>query len=181
MFEGTHVYRVAEGGDDLHRRSFLDTPRALAVRTREFARLTDAVASGAAALWSAGAEERDKPVVRRSPDRCIVQLGPVALTAAWLRSTLDSVAHGELLLIVWRGVIAAPGPYVPDRTTARCIPVRSATALWEEVFAAAGTDEASWLWRPADAQIGGLSSADLADRCVARLRQAHDGEGEVDR
>jgi hypothetical protein len=188
MFEGRQTHRAGESGDGLNRRPFLDSHGALAVRRREFERLTDAIMRGAAALSPADAEPADRAVMRRSPDRCIVQLGPAALTVAWLRGALDSVAGGELLVIVWRGVIAATRPYGRDRTTAQCTPVRSATALWEEVLAAAGTDEASWLWRRVGAGIGGFSSADLTERCVDRLRQARDGaadwlahEGEPDR
>lgn len=182
MFEGRQTHRPAGSAERLNHRPFLDSHGALAVRRREFERLTDAIMRGAAALSPADAEPADRPVMRRSPDRCIVQLGPVALTVAWLRGTLDTVAGGELLVIVWRGVIAAARPYGRDRTTAQSTPVRSATAVWEEVLAAAGTDEASWLWRRIGADVGAdiceFSSAGLTERCVDRLRQARDGDGD---
>ena len=47
-----------------------------------------------------------EPVVRRSPARCLVQLGPVALTVAWLQRAQGTVADGELLVVVWRGEVA---------------------------------------------------------------------------
>lgn len=157
------------------RRPFLDSHRALSARTREFGRLTDAVVRGVAALHAASAEPGAEPVVRCSPERCLVQFGPVALTVAWLRRTLDSAAEGELLVIVWRGMITPAGRYLPDRTTTLCTPVRSATVMWEEVLTAVAADEPSWLWRPTGADIGGYRSVELAERCVERLRLAYAG------
>lgn len=149
-------------------RPYLTSHRALAACTREFARLTTAVGKGAADLTD-GVE--DKLDVRLSPDRCVVQLGPVALTIGWLRRTLDSVEQGELLIMVWQGAIARRGAYHADRPAP--VAPQQATVLWEEAFTAAGTDESSWLWRPADVDVGGYSSSELAERCVERLRRAH--------
>src|SRR5688500_4515349 len=72
-----------------HRQSFLSSHRALAACTREFARLSDEIRQSVAALQGVSADE--KAAVRQSPDRCIVQLGPVALTIAWLRKGSDLV------------------------------------------------------------------------------------------
>lgn len=96
----------------------------------------------------------------------------MALTLAWLRHTLDSAAEGELLVVVWRGLIASRSITASDRTTTNCTPVRSATVVWEEVLQAVAVDEPSWLWRPAGADIGGYRSAELAERCVERLQLA---------
>ena len=154
-------------------RPFLSSHRALSVRLREFDRLTHAAVLGLT-TGVTPATETEQPVVRRSPDRCLIQLGPVALTLAWLRHTLDSVADGELLVVVWRGLIA-PGVSASDRTTTLCTPVRSATVIWEEVLHAVAIDEPSWRWRPAGTDIGGYSSTELAERCVDRLRSAAAG------
>ena len=170
MLATSHDRNAVEDRSDS--RSFLSSHRALAVRSREFERLTAATVAGVTALYGLGAQQIEKPVVRRSPDRCLVQFGPVALTVAWLRHTLDSVAEGELLVIVWRGIIAPSGRFGSDRTTTACTPVRSASVLWEEAFKASAADEASWLWRPADVDIGGYQGAELAERCVERLRLA---------
>jgi hypothetical protein len=164
--------RDSADADRMDPRPFLSSHRALAVRSREFERLTAATVAGVTALHALSAQQIEKPVVRRSPDRCLVQFGPVALTVAWLRHTLDSVAEGELLVIVWLGMIAPRGRFGSDLTTTACTPVRSATVLWEEAFKASAADEASWLWRPADVDIGGYRSAELAERCVERLRLA---------
>jgi hypothetical protein len=164
--------RDSADADRIDPRPFLTSHRALAVRSREFERLTSAAVAGVAGLHALAAEPTEKPVVRRSPDRCLIQSGPVALTVAWLRHTLDSVADGELLVIVWRGLIAPHGRFGSDLTTTACTPVRSATVLWEEAFKASATDEASWLWRPSAVDIGGYQSAKLAERCVEQLRVA---------
>jgi hypothetical protein len=151
-------------------RPYLDSHRALAACSREFARLAEDVVNGVAALHAAGVQ--DEPQVRLSPGRCIVQVGPVALTLAWLRSTLGSVTDGQLLAIVWEGTVAPRAEHHPERTATRP-PPRPATALWEEVFSAVAASEASWTWQPARADVGGYSSTDLAARCVERLGRAH--------
>lgn len=152
------------------RPSFLASHRALAVCSRELGRLTTDVVRGAAML---GSDVEQKSVERLSPGRCIVQLGPVALTLTWLRSTIDSVADGDLLVIVWRGAVAPRAEHLPERMTTRRQPI-AATALWEGVFVAAGSDEASWTWQAKDAGAAGYSSADLAAQCVERLRTAYE-------
>ena len=96
-----------------HRQSFLSSHRALAACTREFARLSEEIRQGVAALHGVSADE--KTTVRQSPDRCIVQLGPVALTIAWLRNSSDLVEAGELLAIVWRGAVAPSQRVSPER------------------------------------------------------------------
>ncbi|HUF26967.1 MAG TPA: hypothetical protein VMM18_08325 [Gemmatimonadaceae bacterium] len=152
------------------RKSFLGTYRALAACTREFAQLTDEVVKRAGALHTAGLA--DKPVVRQMPGRCIVQLGPVALTLAWLRSTLDSVADGELLVIVWRGAVAPRGDHQPERTRETSTP-RTAKVLWEDVLIAVAASSADWTWQAKRADGGSFSSTALADHCVEQLRAAH--------
>ena len=162
-------------GDDRHSRfgpSFLDSHRALAVCTRELARLADEVVRGVAAL--AGAAAAEKTTVRRSPDRCIVQLGPVALTIAWLRGTHDAVAAGELLVIVWRGAVAPRPRLQPERPATGPAPL-GATPLWEQVLTPKGDSEETWAWQPEDDddRVERCSSAELAARCVGRLRAAY--------
>jgi hypothetical protein len=150
---------------------FLASHRALAACAREFARLADEITRGVAAL-PAGTEE-EKVTVRRSPDRCIVQLGPVALTIAWLRGNNDAVAAGELLVIVWRGAVAPRSRHQPERPAAGPSPL-GATPLWEQVLAAVGDSEVAWAWQAqGDDAIGRCSSAELAARCVGRLRTAY--------
>ena len=167
--------RFASAGTDrqpFERQPYLATHRALAACTREFSRLSTDVVRGAAALHADGVAV-EKPVVRQSPGRCIVQLGPVAVTLAWLRSTVDSPADGELLVIVWRGAVAPRGDHIPERApTPRS--AAPAVALREESFVAEAESEESWTWRqPKRADAGACSSAELAARCVERLRLAH--------
>ncbi|MGH7647231.1 MAG: hypothetical protein ACREND_03870 [Gemmatimonadaceae bacterium] len=153
------------------RPSFLASHRALAICSRELARLAVDVVRAAGALCGSGVD--DKPVERVSPGRCIVQLGPVALTLTWLRSTIDTVADGDLLVIGWRGSVAPRGEHLPERMTERASPL-APVALWEDVFSAAGTDEASWIWRLKNSGTGGYSSTELADLSVERLRLAYE-------
>lgn len=158
--------------EDRHARfgvPFLASQRAVAACTRELARLGDEVMRGVAALPGAADE---KATIRRSPDRCIVQLGPVALTIAWLRSSHDAVAAGELLVIVWRGAVAPRRSHHPERPATGSAPV-GATPLWEQVLVAAGDSEETWAWRQHTDEIARCSSAELAARCVGRLRAAY--------
>jgi hypothetical protein len=161
--------------EDRHSRygvPFLASHRALAACSRELARLADEVVRGVAALSAAASA--DKPTVRRSPDRCIVQLGPVALTIAWLRGAHDAVDAGELLVIVWHGAVAPRTRHQPERPAATPATV-GATPLWEQVLTAVGDSEETWAWQPQgdEPMIGRCSSAELATRCVGRLRAAY--------
>jgi hypothetical protein len=158
------------------RQPFLTTHRAIAVCAREFTRLTEEVEQSLAALVAAGMEET--PVVRLSPTRCIVQLGPVALTIAWLRSRLDAVAEGELLVIVWQGAVARHRDHHPERPldVSRTVP---ASVLWEDVLVAAAASETSWTWRPVSTDDAAYTSPELAARCVTRLRLAHGQSSDV--
>lgn len=165
------VEHVAGDSDRREGQPFLETHRALAACTREFGRLADGVVHGVAGLRAAGVEEQ--PVVRQSPGRCIVQLGPVALTVAWLRSTLDSVAKGELLVVVWQGAVAPPREHHPERT-ATAHATRSASVLWEQALTVVAPTDALWTWKPDSAGSEGYSSAELAAECVQRLGAAYE-------
>lgn len=154
----------------LDRPSFLASHRALAVCTREFGKLGDGVIEGVELLAASGAVE--KPTVRSMPGRCIVQLGPVALTIAWLRSTLDSVADGQLLVMLWQGSVAPKVARLPEQQAGRGMAAAVPVALREETLSAAGTDEASWCWRLAE-DVQDFTSAELADRCVKLLHEAY--------
>jgi hypothetical protein len=112
-------------------------------------------------------------VVRQSPTRCIVQLGPVALTVAWLRSAVDSIAFGQLLIIVWRGMVAPPQDLRPERAAAPRGSRAPATALWEEVLVPDATSADDWRWRSNAPNGGRHTSTELAAHCVARLRVAY--------
>ena len=171
MFGSSSAHRLVDDRPGRHGHPFLASHRAFAACTREFARLSDEVSRLVATLAGATAEE--KATVRRSPDRCIVQLGPVALTIAWLRGNHDSVAAGELLVIVWRGAVAPRTRHEPERPAAGPAPL-GATPLWEQVLTAVGDSEEAWAWQPHGAdEIAGCSSNDLAVRCVGRLRAAY--------
>jgi hypothetical protein len=166
----TSSHRLVDDRPSRYGQPFLASHRALAACTRELARLSDEVVVGVVALAGAVAEE--KAAVRRSPDRCIIQLGPVALTLAWLRSSRDSVATGELLVIVWRGAVAPRQQHQPERPATRPTAI-PATVLWESVLTAAADSEEAWAWEPRAADMRRCSSKELAARCVEQLRVAY--------
>jgi hypothetical protein len=164
-------HRVDDERRSRYRLPFLDSDRALAACARELVRLADEIVRRVAPL--PGTAPTEEATVRRSPERCIVQLGPVALTIAWLRGNHEAVAAGELLVIVWRGAVAPRTRQQPERPATGPAPL-GATPLWEQVLAAAGESEETWAWQPQDDdRLGRCSSAELAARCVARLRAAY--------
>jgi hypothetical protein len=147
--------------------------RANAACVRELARLHEEIAASLTdARVPADAKLSDEPVVRRSPARCLVQLGPVALTVAWLQRAQGTVADGELLIVVWRGEVAVRTPQGFERADQHS-GASSATALWESVLVVSAKSETDWGWTPVGAKGDALSSAALAHRCVERLRAAH--------
>ena len=148
--------------------------RANAACARELARLYDEIAGSLtdARLPADAKVAAEEPVVRRSPARCLVQLGPVALTVAWLQRAQGTVADGELLVVVWRGEVAVRTPQGFERAHQHS-GASSATALWETVLVVSAQSETQWGWAPAAGGGDAESSADLARRCVERLRAAH--------
>ena len=168
-----HITVRADGPAlDAHAR-YTASYRANAACVRELARLHEEIAallSDASAPPNASVLE--EPVVRRSPARCLVQLGPVALTVAWLQRAQGTVADGELLVVVWRGEVAVRTPQGFERAHQQS-GASSATALWESVLVVSAHSETDWAWTPADASGDALSSSALALRCVERLRAAY--------
>jgi hypothetical protein len=143
--------------------SYLRSSRALPACTREL----DHLAAGVAARATAAAAELGATVeVRRSPGRCIVQFGGVALTLSWVRDRVDTVADGCLLVNEWDGIVARGIVPSPERAPVRG--GRTATLLRERLFVADATQEKDWRWR--EEKGGGMhSSDDLAAQCVDSL------------
>jgi hypothetical protein len=162
---------------------YLTSHRATAACARELSRLHEAIADDLD-VWrssladpgeadGANARVPDAPVIRRSPARCLVQLGPVALTLAWLQRAQGTAADGELLVVVWRGAVASHTPSGFERVRDRVGP-RSAVALWEIVLTVAGDSETGLVWAPSPAGADEpMSSSLLARRCVERLAAAY--------
>jgi hypothetical protein len=146
--------------------------RANAACVRELARLHEEIAALLTDARVPADALSDEPVVRRSPARCLVQLGPVALTVAWLQRAQGTVADGELLIVVWRGEVAVRTPQGFERAHQHS-GASSATALWESVLVVSAKSETDWEWTPVGAKGDALSSAALAHRCVERLRAAY--------
>jgi hypothetical protein len=147
--------------------------RANAACVRELSRLHEEIVGSLTAERGIPADAViDEPVVRRSPARCLVQLGPVALTVAWLQRSQGTVADGELLVVVWRGEVAVRTPQGFERADQHS-GASSATALWESVLVVSARSETEWGWAPAGARGDAVSSSALAQRCVERLRAAY--------
>ena len=150
------------------RPEYLASHRSLAACQRELARLTATLSAEVEAIAD---REGETSTIRRTPDRCILQLGPVAITVAWLRTTVDSVAEGQLLVMVWRGTIAGRGKFTPERPSS--MPTSgSATIEWQDTLSAQATSEETWLWKSETGNKAGLSSDTLAELCMSKLRAA---------
>ncbi len=159
-------------GDEQHSResaTFLASHRANSALTRELERLVDEVARRAGAL------EAELPGVKvgvaRSPGRCVVQFGPVALTLSWVRVRGDSVTDGRLMIIEWVGTVRRGTERIPERAVHATAP-RPATVRREDVLVADATKEAGWLWRREGAAFGRHTSAELAAMHVDSLLAA---------
>jgi len=148
---------------------FLGTLRGLSACAREFARLGDCLADDAEASFGTAFDRKQS--VRRSPDRCIIQIGPCALTVAWLRNRRDT-AEGELLIILWRGTVA---PTIHQQFERARELTLSATAVSESVFEAEATCESDWVWRSREEPEQRYTSLSLSGLVVQRLRIIHDG------
>jgi len=153
------------------RERFLTSHRALALCAREFGRLAQLVAERASALRQELLIE-EEPELRLTPERCIVQVGPVALTLAWLRGPLDSITDGRLLIIAWRGTIARRKfSELPSRRGA--VPAaHTAETMWEETFVASAENDQTWEWRCESDADRSYDGPALAAWSIAHLRTA---------
>lgn len=147
---------------------FLNTHRSLTAATHEFTRLGDCLADGAS-VWSEEMDGREIRV-RRSPDRCIIQVERAAVTVAWLPDSRDAGA-GELLVIHWNGIVA---PAIHQQFERARELTSSATPVYESVFLAEATCEADWMWRTREDPVRRYTSPFLASLVVERLRAVHE-------
>ena len=172
MLDHIAVRSDARAHDD--HAEYTSSYRANAACVRELSRLYEEIAASVADARGVPADVKvtAEPVVRRSPARCLVQLGPVALTVAWLQRAQGTVADGELLVVVWRGEVAVRTPSGFERAHQHS-GATSATALWESVLVVSAPSEPEWGWAPAGARGDAMSSSALAQRCVERLHAAY--------
>lgn len=145
--------------------TFLGSSRAVAVCAREFERLADGIAKRAATI---GDKTGTKAEVQRMPDRCVVQLGPVALSVSWIRERVDTVATGRLMIAEWNGTVVRPAQRPPESVT-RSIVQGPATLMRENILRADATGEPDWIWRREATADLGYASRDLAAKCVESL------------
>lgn len=154
--------------------TFLGSSRAVAVCAREFERLADTIAKRAT---SAAEKVGAKAEVQRMPDRCLVQLGPVALSVSWVRERVDTVATGRLMIAEWQGtVVRQPRPADMQAVTVNHGPAK---IVRENILRADATGEPDWLWRREPTADLGYASRDLAAHCVDSLVLSHQERGTV--
>lgn len=154
--------------DVLDREDFLDSHRALAVCAREFDRLAEDIAKRVADLEDEA--KGLKAEVRRSPGRCIVQLGPVALTISWLRTRAETVSQGRLLIVEWNGTVGANGAQEYVNGVPTVAVTQTAKVVRESVFLPDANDEKSWTWRrDAKAARKAYRSTELAKSVVSSI------------
>jgi hypothetical protein len=145
--------------------TFLGSSRAVAVCAREFERLADGIAKRAVTI---GEKAGTKAEVQRMPDRCIVQLGPVALSVSWVRERVDTVATGRLMIAEWNGTVVRAAQRGPDNVS-QSVSTGPAKLMRENILRADATGEPDWLWRRETTDDLGYASRDLAARCVDSL------------
>jgi hypothetical protein len=145
--------------------TFLGSSRAVAVCAREFERLADGIAKRAVTI---GEKAGTKAEVQRMPDRCIVQLGPVALSVSWVRERVDTVATGRLMIAEWNGTVVRAAQRGPDNVS-KSVSTGPAKLMRENILRADATGEPDWLWRREATDDLGYASGDLAARCVDSL------------
>lgn len=148
------------------RDTYLGSHRSGPACARELERLADDVIQRVESM------ERDDAAgeieVRRGAGRCIIQLGPVALTMSWIRSRTDAVIEGRLMIMEWDGIVRRGTDQVPERAPVRHA-YQPATLLREDVFVADAATEQTWRWRRDGQALGTYTSRDLAARCMASL------------
>ncbi|HEY0928426.1 MAG TPA: hypothetical protein VGE27_00800 [Gemmatimonas sp.] len=159
---------VRESRLGLDRGAFLMTHRAQSAAPREFSQLSEQAIEAAQSI--ASALDTDPPVLRRAPDRCVIQIGQIALTLGHLRSVGDSHVGGQLLAIVWHGIIAPRGDHVPERAPRHAPPPPE--PIWEEAHVVSAENESGWYWHPYGLEREGFTSTETADRCIDQLRLA---------
>jgi len=161
--------RVPRSGDGS---GFLHSHRAFAICTKEFDLLADEIARQVKELdVTAGGGQSE---IRRAPNRCIVQVGPIALTISWLRSGSETITEGRLLVIEWVGIVGRGAKRFPERVAERspAKPERPpATIASEATLRADASSADDWRWRREDGVRSSYSSMELATLWVESLRK----------
>jgi hypothetical protein len=152
------VDEITETGS---RDSFLRSTRALHTLRRELDDLADELEQLTKGLEAA--EGTAKAEVRRTPSRLVVQLGPVAMSMSWLRSTSDTTREGRLLVIEWEGTVSGKAP-IGGASGPR--PIR------EEVLLVQATGADDWRWQTEGTSSAPSGTKELAQRCVTSLLNA---------
>ena len=133
----------------------LQSFKAVAAARREVSALMGSIERHALAFGK-GAPDVEL-AVRRTPERCVVQVGRVGLSVSWLQPQPNTIADSALLVIEWDGIVTLHGEATPL--------ARRATLLRERGLHldSAGRD---WLWRSEDPPAHAFTSEELAHSCV---------------
>ncbi|MBX6330670.1 MAG: hypothetical protein IRY91_02360 [Gemmatimonadaceae bacterium] len=124
---------------------------------REVGRVIDGIVEGAAELRACFPEV--EVGVRRTPERCVVQAGPVALSASWLSPSPATDGGGTLLVLEWEGTVTLHGEPMHGR--------HRATVVREHAFR---LDALTFLWSVDEAPRCTYATRDLISLCLRRVR-----------
>ena len=150
---------------------FLQTHRSASALTRELDLLSEEIEKRLESVTSVAIE--NKRDVRRSPGRCVVQLGAVSLTVSWVRSRDDTIANGRMMVVHWRGLAGGGGPWLQEEATMgnprRTGPKpKVAAMLSQRDLIPYATSANDWTWQD-EASAERLSSGELAAWCIDTL------------
>ena len=151
---------------------FLQTHRSAGALARELERVADEIERLVESVESLPTDVTRE--VRRSPARCVVQLGPVSLTVSWVRSRDDTIANGRMMIVHWRGAAGGGGPWLGEEATMghqrrAPRPQPKATALLgQRDLVPDATSATDWTWKD-EASAERLNSLELAAWCVETL------------
>jgi hypothetical protein len=98
---------------------------------------------------------------RRTPERCLIQAGDVALSVSWLRPAPQENGYGTLLVIEWAGTVTFPGEPLHPR--------HRATVVREHALHLETVAWPAWNWSADEMPLRKYTSSDLASLCLRQI------------
>jgi hypothetical protein len=148
---------TATGGDEDLPEPARHTLAMLNAAHREVGRVIDGIVEGAAELRACFPEV--DVGVRRTPERCVVQAGAIALSASWLPPSPTATSGGTLLVLEWEGTVTLHGEPMHGR--------HRATVVREHAFR---LDAPAFVWSVDEAPMCTYATRDLVSLCLRRVR-----------